>query len=58
MRDIWEALWASVPFYVTRKNADGVIASYNIAAILGLYIVLFNVLVWGIVGAIAAVGAL
>jgi hypothetical protein len=61
----WQRLKRTIsfqlPFYVTRKNADGVIATYSVngwVAIAAIMLVSANVLLWGIVGVIVALGVL
>ena len=61
IRSIWATMWTSIPFYVTRENAGGIVATWSIAAVWGLlvlFLTTFNIIAWGIVGLIAAVNAL
>lgn len=51
-------LFSGIPIYVTRKNADGLIATWSIAAIWGLiilYLAIFNVIGWLIYAAVVLV---
>jgi hypothetical protein len=54
-------LSTSLPVYVTRQTASGETAQYSAslwATFLAGFLVWLNVVLWGIVGLIAAVGAL
>lgn len=55
---IYGNLNASAPIYVTRKNADGIIATYSLSiwmTLLALMIVWTNIVVWGGIGLYEAV---
>lgn len=50
-----------LPVYVTRKNGSGMIASWEINALLGvicLFLIVFNIMLWGVVGCVEALDAL
>jgi hypothetical protein len=54
-------LFFPVPFYVTRPTADGTIASFTVAAVFGVaasILVVANIIVWSVVGLVAAAGLL
>jgi hypothetical protein len=43
----------NIPIYVTRRTGEGQVATYSVNAVLtvpALYLAIFNVIVWGIVG--------
>jgi hypothetical protein len=57
----WNNLGLSLPYYVTRKTADGYTASYSASlwmTLLPQFIVWANVIVWGVIGLIKAFGIL
>lgn len=53
-----QAFLEPMPVYVTRKNSDGLIASYSISigwSLVAMFLVLFNVIGWGIYGLVELV---
>lgn len=49
MQRLRELFALSIPFYVTRKNADGLVATWSVNGVLGallLFLFLINLLVW------------
>lgn len=61
MRNILSTLSLSIPIHVTRKTADGTIGHWSVnawLALVGLLLVTTNIILWGIVGVIQAVGVL
>lgn len=56
-----ELATVGVPFYVTRRNADGEIATWSVNAWIALaiiFVVSLNIVLWGTVGLVAALGIL
>lgn len=55
---LWQKFGLTVPIYVTRATARGVIGSFSINAYAGVLIVLLataNAIAWGFVGLVEAV---
>jgi hypothetical protein len=51
------SLRSSIPVYVTRRDADGLIASYEMPlwmSLFGLLMVWLNIMVWSLIGLVLA----
>jgi hypothetical protein len=58
IKQILREWWSPIPVYVTRETPGRKVGTFDVAAIwivIGLHLAAANVLLWGIVGIVAAI---